>query len=102
MLSLTAVPIILASWLLRSGTVTSYLRQNILRGITGGACLVGSYGIALWAMTYAPIALVAALRETSVIFAMLIAMYFLGERISGFRLLSVLLVVAGAIVMKIS
>ncbi len=102
MVSLTAVPVILASWLLRSGTVTSYLRQNISRGIIGGACLVGSYGIALWAMTYAPIALVAALRETSVIFAMLIAMYFLRERISGLRLLSVLLVVAGAIVMKIS
>jgi drug/metabolite transporter (DMT)-like permease len=82
--------------------VANYLRQNMLKGIIGGACLVASYGIALWAMTHSPIALVAALRESSVIFAMLIAIYFLGEHISGLRLSSVLLVVAGAIVIKIS
>jgi len=35
--------------------------------------MLGSYGLALWAMTRAPIALVAALRETSVIFALVIA-----------------------------
>lgn len=102
MLLLTAIPIVLVSWSLRRGAVTSYLRKSMLRGITGGACLVGSYGIALWAMTYAPIALVAALRETSVIFAMLIAIYFLGERISGLRLMSALIVTSGAIVIKIS
>jgi drug/metabolite transporter (DMT)-like permease len=82
--------------------VANYLRQNMRKGIMGGACLVASYGIALWAMTYAPISLVAALRESSVMFAMLIAIYFLGERISSLRLFSVLLVVAGAIVIKIS
>ncbi len=63
--------------------------------------MVGSYGIAIWAMTHAPIALVAALRETSVIFAMLIAVYFLGENISRLRLLSALMAVAGAIAIKI-
>jgi drug/metabolite transporter (DMT)-like permease len=52
-------------------------------------------------MTRAPIALVAALRETSVIFAMLIAVYFLGENISRLRLLSALMAVAGAIAIKI-
>ncbi|MGO9569583.1 MAG: EamA family transporter [Desulfomonilaceae bacterium] len=102
MLLLTAVPVILASLMLRPRKVTSYLRRNVARGLTGGACLVGSYGIALWAMTHAPIALVAALRETSVLFAMLIAVYFLGERISRLRLLSALMVGAGAIAIKIS
>ncbi len=52
-------------------------------------------------MTRAPIALVAALRETSVVFAMLIAVYFLGEHISRLRLLSALMVTAGAIAIKI-
>ena len=102
MLLLTAVPVLIASLMLRPGIVASYLRQNMARGVTGGACLVGSYGIALWAMTHAPIALVAALRETSVMFAILIAVYFLGERISGLRLLSALMVTAGAIAIKIS
>lgn len=101
-LILTAFPVILASLILRPAKVTSYLRRNVARGITGGACLVGSYGIALWAMTHAPIALVAALRETSVMFAMLIAVYFLRERISRLRLLSASMVIAGAIAIKIS
>jgi drug/metabolite transporter (DMT)-like permease len=102
MLLLTAVPVLIASLMLRPSIVASYLRQNIARGVTGGACLVGSYGIALWAMTHAPIALVAALRETSVMFAILIAVHFLGERISGPRLVSAIMVTAGAIAIKIS
>jgi drug/metabolite transporter (DMT)-like permease len=102
MLLLTAVPVLIASLMLRPGMVAIYMRQNMARGLTGGACLVGSYGIALWAMTHAPIALVAALRETSVMFAILIAVYFLGERVSRLRLLSALMVTAGAIAIKVS
>lgn len=43
----------------------SYLRKRAVIGLGGGLCGLGSYGIAIWAMTVAPIALVAALRETS-------------------------------------
>jgi uncharacterized membrane protein len=56
---------------------------------------LGAYGIAIWAMTKAPIALVAALRESSVIFGMLLAIFFLGERVTLCRVLAVLLVAAG-------
>ena len=62
---------------------------------------MGSYGIALWAMTLAPIAVVAALRETSVIFGMLLAMWLLGERLTPLRGVSVLLVVGGAALLKL-
>jgi drug/metabolite transporter (DMT)-like permease len=48
-------------------------------GFVAGAMSLGSYWIAVWAFTKAPIALVAALRETSVLFAMLIAVLFLKE-----------------------
>jgi drug/metabolite transporter (DMT)-like permease len=41
---------------------------------------LGSYGIALWAMTRAPVATVAALRETSVLFAVLLGTWLLKER----------------------
>ena len=44
------------------GTYISYLRKRAATGLFGGLCGLGSYGIALWAMTLAPIALVAALR----------------------------------------
>jgi drug/metabolite transporter (DMT)-like permease len=48
-------------------------------GVAAGAMSLASYWIAVWAFTKAPIALVAALRETSVIFAVLIAVVFLKE-----------------------
>ncbi len=56
-----------------------------------------SYGLSVWAMAHAPISLVAALRETSVIFGMLLAVFYLKERFTLFRALSVFFVVAGAI-----
>lgn len=69
-------------------------------GLLGGACTLASYGLALWAMTKAPIALVAALRETSVVFAAIIAAAFLKEPISRIRYLSIATVCAGAIALK--
>ena len=70
-------------------------------GIAGGLAGLGSYGIAIWAMTMAPIAMVAALRETSVIFGMLMAVIFLGERLTLVRGLAVLLVCCGTMLLKI-
>ena len=79
----------------------SYARTRLVVGTLGGFASMGSYGIALWAMTLAPIAVVAALRETSVIFGMLLAMWLLGERFTPLRGFSVLLVVSGAAVLKL-
>lgn len=77
-----------------------YLRKRALPGLSGGLCGLGSYGIAIWAMSVAPIALVAALRETSVVFGMVLAVLFLGERFSRLRALAVLLVAAGGMLLK--
>jgi drug/metabolite transporter (DMT)-like permease len=71
------------------------------RGLLGGACTLASYGLALWAMTRAPIALVAALRETSVVFAAIIAATFLKEPITRLRYASIFTVCAGAVAMKV-
>ncbi len=98
---LTAIIVVLAIFLFRRGMVSGLSWSNLVGAIGGGTCMIGSYGIAIWAMTRAPIALVAALRETSVIFAMLIAVYFLGENISRLRLLSALMAAAGAIAIKV-
>lgn len=85
----------------RAATIT-YLQQHWRRGLFGGACSLASYALALWAMTRAPIALVAALRETSVIFAVLIAAIVLHERITRIRYLSILIVAAGAAAIKLA
>ena len=52
-------------------------------------------------MTVAPIALVAALRETSVIFGMLMAVLFLGEKLSPVRVLAILLVMGGGMTLRL-
>ncbi|MCL1940290.1 MAG: DMT family transporter, partial [Desulfovibrionaceae bacterium] len=74
---------------------TAYVRKRWRFGLLGGICSLASYGIAIWAMTKAPIAMVAALRESAVIFGMLLAVFFLGERVTSFRALAVVLVAAG-------
>jgi drug/metabolite transporter (DMT)-like permease len=78
-----------------------YLRLKWPRAVFGGACAVGSYGIALWAMTRAPVALVAVLRETSVIFAAVIGALFLGEKMTRRRLAATGAVLAGLVVLKL-
>jgi drug/metabolite transporter (DMT)-like permease len=98
---LTAAPVTVACFIKRPQFMAS-IRANFARVLTGGACTFGSYGLALWAMTHAPIALVAALRETSVVFGTIIAATFLHENVSPMRYLAILGVTAGAIAIKLS
>lgn len=60
-----------------------------------------SYAIAVWAMTVAPIALVAALRETSILFAVLIGWLLFAERMTRGKWLAVALIVAGVVVTRL-
>ena len=71
------------------------------RGIIGGVLSISAYAIVLWAITKAPIAYVSALRETSVLFASIIAILFLSEPLKTSRIVSAMLIVAGIVVMKI-
>ncbi|MFZ6733100.1 EamA family transporter [Undibacterium sp. Ji42W] len=78
----------------------AYIRGKYFLGIAGGTASVASYGLALWAMTLAPVAAIAALRETSILFATAIAAWVLHEKISARRLAAIMLAVAGAIVIR--
>ena len=60
-----------------------------------------SYGIALWAMTLAPIAIVAALRETSVLFGAVIAVVLLNEPLRVLRILAAMLIVGGLVLIRL-
>ena len=70
-------------------------------GLIGGACSALSYGLALWAMTVAPLAAVAALRETSVLFAVAISTFILREGGGARRFLAAALVVGGAVALRL-
>jgi len=85
----------------RGRELPAYLRRHWARAVLGGACSVGSYAIALWAMTLAPVALVAVLRETSVIFAAIIGALFLNERLTRRRLVATGAVMAGLAALRI-
>jgi drug/metabolite transporter (DMT)-like permease len=71
------------------------------RGFAGGALQVLSYGIAIWAMTVAPIAVVATLRETSVLFGAAIAVVVLHEPLRAVRIVAACLIVGGLILIRL-
>lgn len=77
--------------------LASEWKTNLL---TGGL-LAGSYWIIMWAMTKAPIASIAALRETSILFAMLISVLVLGERVTPWRVLATVFIVGGVVILRL-
>jgi drug/metabolite transporter (DMT)-like permease len=101
MFALSALALVLARpWLGARAMPQSRGAWGLLAA--GAGCTLGSYGIVLWAMTLAPIGLVAALRETSIVFGTLIAAAFLRERVSRQRWAGVALVAAGAAAMRLA
>ena len=85
----------------RGAPAFGYLRKQWRRGLVGGFCSVAAYAIVLWAMTRAPVAAVAALRETSVIFAALIGALWLKEGFGFARLAGAATVVIGVAALKL-
>lgn len=81
--------------------VLVHARQRGLLMLGAAAASGLSYGIALWAMTRAPVAAVAALREVSVLFAALIGAWLLKEGFEARRLLGAAIVVAGVVAMRL-
>jgi drug/metabolite transporter (DMT)-like permease len=100
LLFLDAFPYVLIIAWLRPGELLPYMQRNWQRGLAGGAFAVAAYGIALWAMTRAPIAAVAALRETSVIFAAILGSWLLKEPFGRARIAGAVAVVLGVVSLK--
>jgi drug/metabolite transporter (DMT)-like permease len=80
----------------------SYVSGNWKKGAFSGILSFAAYAIVLWAVTKAPIAYVSALRETSVLFASLIAILFLNEPLKVSRFIASLLIFLGIYVMRLS
>ena len=70
-------------------------------GAIAAAGSYGAYAIAVWAMTEAPIALVAALRETSILFAVAMGAFFFGERLDKAKIAAAALIVAGMVLTRL-
>jgi drug/metabolite transporter (DMT)-like permease len=100
--ALHSLPFALIVLLRRGAAGLGYLRHHAARAVGGGLLSFTSYGIALWAMTQAPVAAVAALRETSVLFGVLLSAWLLREPVSPHRWAGAALVVAGVVVLRLS
>ncbi len=60
-----------------------------------------AYGIVIWAMTQAPIGVVAALRESSVLFAMLLSVWLLKEPLGRARLTAAAIITGGVLLTRL-
>ena len=69
--------------------------------LLGGGASFSAYALVVWAFTIAPIALVTALRETSIIFAMLLGTLILKEKMSWQKGLAIALTVAGVLTLRL-
>ncbi|WEH33914.1 EamA family transporter [Streptomyces sp. AM 4-1-1] len=79
----------------RRGRLLTELRPFAVRGLAGGAMSVVAYGLVLWAQTRAPLAPIAALRESSIIVGAVIGTVFFKERFGAPRLAAAGLMVIG-------
>jgi len=94
----------LVMWQRRAALADSvaFMKQRWPVALIGSSASLGAYAIALWAMTKAPVASVAALRETSVLFATLIGVLMLKERFRLQRLLGAGAVVVGVMALRLA
>lgn len=92
---------VLVLWRRGYAVAWPYARGRAPLALVGAAASLGSYGIALWAMTRAPVALVAALRETSVLFAALLGSWFLKEAFTMRRAVGTAVIVAGVLALRL-
>ncbi len=101
---LNGVPYPLLVWWRRGAQgrrdMLRYTRARWKLAALGGAASIASYAIALWAMTQAPVASVAALRETSVLFAAVLGTLLLKERFGLQRALGTTVIVAGVMALR--
>jgi drug/metabolite transporter (DMT)-like permease len=70
-------------------------------GLVAGVLSAAAYAIAIWAATKAPVAMVAALRETSILFAMILSVWLIGERLTAWRIAAALCIVGGVVALRL-
>jgi drug/metabolite transporter (DMT)-like permease len=99
---LWAIPMSAAVHVLQRGRRIPVSERSQRVGVLAGLMSYGSSWLVIWALTLAPMALVSALRETSIVFAVIIGVVFLHERLSLMRLASIATTLIGTAVLKMN
>lgn len=100
--TLEGAPLLVYVLATRGRVALTQMRPFVWQGLAGGALSLGSYWIAIWAMTRAPIPLVAAVRESSVLFAAAIAVLWLRESLNPARLAACVMIVAALALLRMA
>jgi drug/metabolite transporter (DMT)-like permease len=87
---------------IRPGLIKKVVSQNWRLAFSGGCASFTAYALVIWAFTLAPIALVTALRETSIIFALLLGVFVLKERLDLVKLIATMLTMLGVGMLRVS
>ncbi len=98
----SGVPLMAAAFVLRGGETTKFLRREWKVGVIGGVMMFTAYAIVIYALTLTQMAQVAALRETSVIFAAVIGTLILKEPLGVKRIFAATVVAGGIILVALS
>lgn len=98
---LDGLSMFLYAWVSRGSAYMKVIGAHWRLGLLGGAMALVAYAMNLWAMTHAPIGLVAALRESSVLFAVFFGVLFLKERLSLWRSIAAATVLSGIVFIKV-
>ncbi|MDN7184102.1 DMT family transporter [Caballeronia sp. SEWSISQ10-4 2] len=99
---LTAPPMLAWALLRRRVDIVRHVHARWHLALIGGACTLGAYILVLWAMTQAPIAMVAALRETAIIFGTGLSAFVLKERFGWGRPAAAAIILLGVIAIKLA
>jgi drug/metabolite transporter (DMT)-like permease len=97
---LGAIPLV--SWAISRGGFLAYARSRAKQGLAGGAGTLSAYALVLWAMTQAPVAEVAALRETAILFGTAISALVLKEQVGWNRAVAAAMVTLGAVLLRLA
>jgi drug/metabolite transporter (DMT)-like permease len=87
-------------WFLKGAQLWRELSEARVRTTVSGILGVGSFAVLLWALGRGPVGVVAALRESSVLFAVLIGIAFYRERLALHRIAAAALIAAGIVVIS--
>lgn len=98
--ALTGVLMTIWAAVARRSEFPRFIKQNWHLSLPAGIGALCSYGTALWAMTMAPVAMVAALRETTVLFGAALAWLVLKEKIGRSRLAAIISIAVGAAILR--
>jgi drug/metabolite transporter (DMT)-like permease len=98
---LTGIPLVCWVIVANRRRAFRHIGANWVVGLLGGSGTLVAYSLVLWAMTKAPVAVVAALRETSILFGTIISVLVLKERL-GRRLAAACIIALGAIVLRLT